>query len=635
MSRRLLGAALLCFLVSGLTACASSEDPPPVCGEHNCSGCCKGNLCITKTDKNSCGIKGEPCDVCDTGQTCNAAGECETGEDVCRPSKCTGCCIHGECMAGTTNEACGPKNGTCIDCTDKDKTCNKSTRLCVAVACKANCVGKCAGDKDGCGGKCPVNNCKGCCDGTACITKTSDDACGKDGGDCVKCDCNEGVCQSCNKDCVGKCAGASDGCGGTCPGSCDGCCQDKICHKGDDDEICGGKGADCDDCKDKGKTCDDHACSGCEPDCKDKCVGAPDGCNGTCTTNSCTGCCDKTTNSCITAVTESACGKGGEECEVCKADFEGWSWKCDTAAGDCVQDEKTGPTCQGETGGTVACTDNNLDGKCWEEKCCTGCWDKTSSYCYTIFWNDLCGKGGVECADCAADDKFCDNGQCSELGPSGCANEWGACTDIGGLDGRCINGQCCSGCYTFGDMWTDCTTAPTQDECGVDGDACKTCEWYERCEADGTCKLDPSAEFDFRISEGQISADRVWDSLIVWTPPDTEVRIVWDTSKGCLETEADTYDICTGEDDDTFMPQWQYSAGLFTASALMTPFCLYVIDQDFDFCSTNTDLIGKCTVTLSESDLVSGTKLITNCPAPDDGKNYVLELYLSFFPPAP
>jgi hypothetical protein len=57
------GAGLAC--ISGVCRC----DP------STCGGCCDGNTCVTKADKNKCGANGQACKKCD--RTCNPDGTCD------------------------------------------------------------------------------------------------------------------------------------------------------------------------------------------------------------------------------------------------------------------------------------------------------------------------------------------------------------------------------------------------------------------------------------------------------------------------------------------------------------------------------------------------------------------------------
>ncbi|WP_223641663.1 Gmad2 immunoglobulin-like domain-containing protein [Corallococcus sp. EGB] len=45
------------------------------CDPSTCGGCCNGNTCVTRTDKNACGINGQNCKKCD--KRCNPDGSCD------------------------------------------------------------------------------------------------------------------------------------------------------------------------------------------------------------------------------------------------------------------------------------------------------------------------------------------------------------------------------------------------------------------------------------------------------------------------------------------------------------------------------------------------------------------------------
>lgn len=45
------------------------------CDPSTCGGCCEGNTCVTRADKNACGINGKTCKKCD--KRCNPDGTCD------------------------------------------------------------------------------------------------------------------------------------------------------------------------------------------------------------------------------------------------------------------------------------------------------------------------------------------------------------------------------------------------------------------------------------------------------------------------------------------------------------------------------------------------------------------------------
>ena len=40
--------------------------------------------------------------------------------------------------------------------------------------------------------------------------------------------------------------------------------------------------------------------------------------------------------------------------------------------------------------------------------------------------------------------------------------------------------------------------------------------------------------------------------------------------------------------------------------------------------------MAQCQVVIADADLKQGSKTITNCPCPDDGVNYIIDLKLGF-----
>jgi hypothetical protein len=310
-------------------------------------------------------------------------------------------------MPGAADDSCGAGGGVCLDCAGGGTACEPTQKRCVPAGCTPSCDGKCAGADDGCGGKCAAGNCAGCCRGGVCLDGATDESCGKDGAECSDCSaqqgkCSAGSCSNCTPNCAGKCAGASDDCGGACATSgCAGCCAGGVCQGGTAQNACGKGGGACADCGTQ--PCEAGACASCIASCTGKCKGDTDNCGGTCAANDCSGCCDVNTAKCNPGTTKLLCGQNGERCWVCPDDFEGYSWKC--VSQTCVKDQPSPTFCQGKTGGTVACTSGTLSGKCWDDACCTGCWNSKTSACvaYASSYADkTCGKGGATCVDCSA-----------------------------------------------------------------------------------------------------------------------------------------------------------------------------------------------------------------------------------------
>jgi hypothetical protein len=97
------------------------------------------------------------------------------------PSTCPhGCCdASGTCQAGNTIHACGTGGVACMACA--------LGQACDGARCLT--VGDCF----------PTNCPNGCCQGTTCVTATSDAQCGANGSACVACQgkkhCKNGVCK--------------------------------------------------------------------------------------------------------------------------------------------------------------------------------------------------------------------------------------------------------------------------------------------------------------------------------------------------------------------------------------------------------------------------------------------------------
>jgi hypothetical protein len=614
--------------------------PPQTCGAATCNGCCLGNTCVTGDQKSACGSGGGACTSCGEGLICQP-NKCIPESTGCSASNCpTGCCKDNTCRSGVGNDACGTGGAACVDCAASSGVCSAANRTCLS-SCTPNCTGKCAGADDGCGGKCQVNDCRGCCIGEQCTPGVTNAACGKDGAQCSDCTKSAGSkcgadqkCSSCTPNCAGKCAGAADECGGTCTtSSCPGCCVGFVCELGSADNACGKGGAACADCAAQGSSCTSGSCgSTCTPNCSGKCKGASDGCGGTCQSNSCTGCCDNA--NCLPGKSDTACGKSGAQCYVCPTDFQGFKWKCDSTQ-TCVKDTPTGDACTGKTGGTASCTENGDPGKCWNEKCCVGCWNASVNACwkYANSLDGSCGIGGIACVDCKATSQECNAStyKCEtpqQTGPCAGKSDLDACTD-GGKTGKCISGSCCTGCYYSSSGSLTCQASPNDTRCGKNGGSCSACKAYQNCDATaGSCKLDPNANFKF-IAEKASMLDipgKTWDTNPLSNPePDPYFGVKWGSTCSVYNLSK-----CSGSQKDTFKPQWDYDMGTFKASALLGEHCFFVIDNDGVACVGPFETMAQCKATITETDIQNGFKYIFGCPHPSDGKDYTVFILLDF-----
>lgn len=198
--------------------------------------------------------------------------------------------------------------------------------------CTPECAGKCAGDKDGCGQLCPVNQCAGCCQGTVCKAGSVTSECGASGSACKDCtfsgDCTVGACVA------GACTTQKRPDGISCPNGrcyngtcCTGCWDGGSCRGGISGQYCGSKGVTCATCQTsnpcKTATCNNGNCVqgqrpfgwGCPGG---KCL------HGSC----CTGCIGNST--CHPGNTNGNCGNWGGPCQAC------WSPKW-CSGGNCIK----------------------------------------------------------------------------------------------------------------------------------------------------------------------------------------------------------------------------------------------------------------------------------------------------------
>lgn len=80
---------------------------------------------MSGTDTTSCGFSGIPCQVCQTGSTCQM-GICSAPK--CDATSCsTGCCDSaGKCQQGNSDADCGTGGQTCQSCTSSEVCTNNS-----------------------------------------------------------------------------------------------------------------------------------------------------------------------------------------------------------------------------------------------------------------------------------------------------------------------------------------------------------------------------------------------------------------------------------------------------------------------------------------------------------------------------
>ena len=451
------------------------------------------------------------------------------------------------------------------------------------------------------GGLCGPANCIGCCSNNACVTTPSSAACGSGGQQCLTCKSGE--------DCLfGACTKGS-ACG---PSNCTtGCCQAGMCVLGSSNTACGKGGANCTNCTQASQTCKNRVCSG----------GSQ-----TCGPGKCAGCCKA--GLCLTGNTHSVCGKGGTACVNCTASGK----TCDSSTGAC------------KGGGPTTCNSTN---------CSTGCCK--NNQCHPGNTVSVCGKGGGACVDCSASGKKCDSsiGACKSSGPScgptscggccknnscysgntatACGKGAATCVDCSASGQACDSstGTCksnpttcspsnCSGCCNG----TKCETGYSVSACGKGGAACKTCKAWDTCLSSG-CTLSAFSKFQITAISATIKQTKTWDWLAVgsYRNPDPFIGFKLGSS-GC----SGYYTTCSKTMANTYTPYWNHSLGTFSGTYLKYP-CLTIRDEDSTTsgvaCPTGYDIIGQCTLYITDADIAAGKKTLTSCSNPSDGLNYV------------
>ena len=485
------------------------------------------------------------------------------GLGACNTATCQGCCQGGTCLPGHTDEACGAFAFPCQACAG-DQTCSAGSCVPLSKTCNSS--------------TCP----KGCCKGDKCTPGLTPTACGVLGKPCLVCKemevCSQGKCVA-----YGKCN----------PTNCKTCCRAGVCVPGNTDAACGNGGAECMDCTVLSGKCSAGICSNCTPSCQGKCYGAPNGCGGTCTTNTCAGCCQGAV--CQPGTANTVCGKSGKQCADCvKA---GGTCQGDGSCSFCT------PSCQGKCPGAPdGC------GKTCTTSSCTGCCNGTK--CEPGTNDNACGKAGGACSDCTlTPGGTCKpDGSCSTCSPN-CTNQCSGASD--GCGGTCGGGSC-SGCC----LGTACNPGTADNACGTGGGTCTVCASPKSC-VSGSCALDQSSQWAITIVSATISSTTpagIWWDVGIGSAVDPDV---WANVTTAGSTKATTvqYNTCT--------PYWgEY---LYTKSAgtlLGSTVNVSLYDQDVSY----DDPIGDCFVPVTEGDLIAGTKSVYDC----DIKKSVKQLNLKF-----
>jgi hypothetical protein len=191
-----------------------------------------------------------------------------------------------------------------------------------------------------------------------------------------------------------------------CALTCLGCCVGGVCHDGTDNALCGNEGEPCQDCTTEGKRCHLQTCTGCI---KEECA-----LRG--------GCCILD-EECAPGITDGACGKDGEICDICSerglvCDEE--RQQCCTHYGEpCLFHGDCCSGCCSQDFCAIAsecCSD--LHEPCTDHGDCCG----TMVCCHGVCWPEVeripdgepC-VGGGGCCKCCRSDNTCgdDDGTCS------------------------------------------------------------------------------------------------------------------------------------------------------------------------------------------------------------------------------
>ncbi len=206
---------------------------------------------------------------------------------------------------------------------------------CIGLACQSE------EPKNQNGNSCNSLNCTGCCQDGQCVTSPTDQACGIGGAACQSCSESGLFCALPQGTCQAK---------GVCGPECKGCCQDGQCIDILNDSLCGKSGGSCNDCSSNGMVCD-MLLGQCRPSAKANCTG----CAGCCTSD---GVCLETS-----AMTDMACGTGGDLCSDCSRSGHVCDLKtgmCEFASTDplttesCKEPEDV--KCSASCTGTTSCT---------------------------------------------------------------------------------------------------------------------------------------------------------------------------------------------------------------------------------------------------------------------------------------
>jgi hypothetical protein len=464
-----------------------------------CANSANGKACVPVGNTTTCGCNGVA--DCPSGKACNTTThQCGTACDTNTPCN-GGCCSqsqNGQCVAGTSDNACGNNGGVCGGCSNND-----NGHRCIGGQCGCNMLADCNNGASSCdvNAHLCVNDCSmakpctsGCCSdpvqGT-CQPGTMAMVCGAKGTLCSNCAsaatnhaCT--VAQVCGctvaADCaMGQACSANGMCGSACDANhpCNGeCCSNGMCSGGSMPGACGTSGL-CTDCtmSGNGHLCIAATCGcGAAADCpiQSACDANKKSCTNSCSlAQPCNGgCCGNGT--CQPGTADNACGAGtctdctgvntGHRCVagVCGCNTAAdcpMQMACDTIAKRCTNVCGMNQPCNGGCCGGGTCQPGT-DGKaCGNAILCTDC---TGNAMGTACVAGACGCNVV--ADCAAQKSCATN---THLCSAACG---------GGMMTAC-NGGCCNG--------GACTPGTTDAACGSTGAACVACAMPQTCGGGG------------------------------------------------------------------------------------------------------------------------------------------------------
>jgi hypothetical protein len=181
---------------------------------ESCDGCCQNGQCLPGTTHDACGQLGASC------QNCTAQATICTSERICGcdPAPCDGCCLGGVCRSGDQNDGCGSGGALCHACPDgyvcRHGVCcgEEGAATDIAPEMLPYVAACCEGWLHDASGTC-THDCRraGCADGETCeacqqVSRGFLDTC-SEGRCCLAagaCPCaDDGPCEEC---CTGECA---------------------------------------------------------------------------------------------------------------------------------------------------------------------------------------------------------------------------------------------------------------------------------------------------------------------------------------------------------------------------------------------------------------------------------------------